>query len=186
MLDQILATTQSESLTFNATIAIILSALVLGLCISLVYRFTHRGQVYADGFTVTLIMLPAIVAMIILLVGSNVARAVQPGWRFQPDPLPQRTGRLQGYRLCLLLRCGRSCLRHECHRLCRPVHGHTLRRDAPPPLNQVWPWRSRRHAAQDRAAGGHRLSGCIRCHPAAVCQRLQAGSGQDNRLWLTV
>lgn len=75
MLDQILATTQSESLTFNATIAIILSALVLGFCISLVYRFTHRGQVYTDGFSVTLIMLPAIVAMIILLVGSNVARA---------------------------------------------------------------------------------------------------------------
>lgn len=75
MLDQILATTQSETLTFNGTIAIVISALVLGLCISLVYRFTHRGQPYSDSFTVTLIMLPTIIAMIILLVGSNVARA---------------------------------------------------------------------------------------------------------------
>jgi hypothetical protein len=37
--------------------------------------FTHRNEEYSSGFTVTLIMLPAIIAVIILLVGNNVARA---------------------------------------------------------------------------------------------------------------
>ena len=43
--------------------------------ISGVYMATHKKTGYASGFVVSLIMLPAIVAMIILLVGSNVARA---------------------------------------------------------------------------------------------------------------
>ncbi len=75
MLDTLFSTTIAEALTFGTTILIILSALALGLCISLVYMITHKKEEYAASFTVTLIMLPAIIAMIILLVGNNVARA---------------------------------------------------------------------------------------------------------------
>lgn len=75
MLDSILSNTAATTLTLVGTIEIILSALILGLGISLVYIFTHRKEGYSGSFTVTMIMLPAIIAMIILLVGNNVARA---------------------------------------------------------------------------------------------------------------
>ncbi|KPU44285.1 hypothetical protein OXPF_24530 [Oxobacter pfennigii] len=75
MLDMLFSNSVSESLTFNGTIAIIISALLLGVFISLVYMYTHKKEEYNKNFTVTLIMLPAIIAMIILLIGNNVARA---------------------------------------------------------------------------------------------------------------
>lgn len=65
----------ATTLTLGGTLLILGSALVLGFCISFVYIATHRHETYSGGFTVSLIMLPAIIAMIILLVGSNVARA---------------------------------------------------------------------------------------------------------------
>ena len=36
---------------------------------------THKNEQYSSSFSISLIMLPAIIAMIILLVGNNVARA---------------------------------------------------------------------------------------------------------------
>lgn len=76
MLDFLLSSSSAaETLTFAGTLAIIGSALALGLFISLVYVFTHKKEEYTASFTVALIMLPAIIAMIILLVGSDVARA---------------------------------------------------------------------------------------------------------------
>ncbi len=75
MLETIFLNTVADTLTFGSVMMNLLSALVLGLGISLVYMLTHRKEVYTSGFIVTLIMLPAIIAMIILLVGNNVARA---------------------------------------------------------------------------------------------------------------
>lgn len=75
MLDAILTNTVAESLTLGSTLLILLSSLVLGLGISLVYMKTHKKEEYSASFTIALIMLPAIIAMIILLVGNNVARA---------------------------------------------------------------------------------------------------------------
>ena len=39
------------------------------------YMKIHKDEVYSQGFTTTLIMLPVIISIIILLVGNNVARA---------------------------------------------------------------------------------------------------------------
>lgn len=64
-----------ESLTLTGTLAIIGSALALGLFISIVYMVLNKNEHYSQSFMITLIMLPAIIAMIILLVGNNVARA---------------------------------------------------------------------------------------------------------------
>lgn len=50
------------------------AALIYGLVISLTYMYTHRNR-YGRSMAVTLTMLPVILTMIILLVGSNVARA---------------------------------------------------------------------------------------------------------------
>lgn len=65
----------TETLTFGSTILVIGAALLLGFFISLVYIATHKKESYTSSFTISLIMLPAIISMIILLVGSNVARA---------------------------------------------------------------------------------------------------------------
>lgn len=47
----------------------------IGFVISLVYIFTHKKSGYAASLPITLIMLPPIIAIIIMLVGNNVARA---------------------------------------------------------------------------------------------------------------
>lgn len=75
MLDTLFSTSVVDSLSLITTLIVVVSSLFLGLFISFVYMKTHRGEGYSGGFTVTLIMLPCIIAVIILLVGNNVARA---------------------------------------------------------------------------------------------------------------
>lgn len=50
-------------------------AIVLGVFISLAYMYAQREKEVSQGFALTLVMLPAVITIIILLVGSNVARA---------------------------------------------------------------------------------------------------------------
>ena len=47
----------------------------LGLIISLIYLFTHKESAEKKSFSMTLVMIPVILAVIILFVGSNIARA---------------------------------------------------------------------------------------------------------------
>lgn len=75
MLEELFNTSVAEELTFTSTLWVILASIGLGLLISIVYMLTHKKEGYTDGFTATLIMLPAIIAVIILLIGNNVARA---------------------------------------------------------------------------------------------------------------
>ncbi|MBQ3462505.1 MAG: DUF4956 domain-containing protein [Clostridia bacterium] len=59
------------------TVNIILSmatALIFGILISLTYIYTHKDR-HQQSFAITLTMLPIILTVIILFVGSNVARA---------------------------------------------------------------------------------------------------------------
>ncbi len=56
-------------------ITIVGVALGLGLVISLVYMFAYRKTQYTQSFTLSLIMLPGIIALIITLIGNNVASA---------------------------------------------------------------------------------------------------------------
>ncbi len=48
---------------------------VLGLVMGFVYRATHRGVSYSQGFVHTLVLLCVVVALLMLIVGSNIARA---------------------------------------------------------------------------------------------------------------
>jgi len=75
MLETLLSPTVGESLTLLNVISVLGASLILGILISIVYIKTHKEEGYTASFTVTLIMLPAIIAIIILLVGNNVARA---------------------------------------------------------------------------------------------------------------
>lgn len=75
MLDNLFsAALTSTELTFTNAILTILTAIALGAIISLTYMKTSPAG-YSQSFTLTMVLLPVIVAIIILLIGSNVARA---------------------------------------------------------------------------------------------------------------
>lgn len=51
------------------------TAFVLGLLVSVVYLKSNKGRILSQSFALTLVLLPAVVTIIIMLVGNNVARA---------------------------------------------------------------------------------------------------------------
>lgn len=75
MLDSLFSTTLTTTdLTFSTAVITILLSLVLGGMISYTYMKTNPSG-YSQSFTLTMVLLPVIVAIIILLIGSNIARA---------------------------------------------------------------------------------------------------------------
>jgi hypothetical protein len=70
------ATSDSSGISLSFTMALVAMAvaLIFGLVISLTYIHTHKTR-YHQSFAITLTMLPIILTIIILFVGSNVARA---------------------------------------------------------------------------------------------------------------
>ena len=75
MLESLFSTTTEDTFTLMNMVVALVSALSLGFFISLVYLYIQKDDGYTPSFTVTLIILPAVVAVVIMLIGSNVARA---------------------------------------------------------------------------------------------------------------
>jgi hypothetical protein len=75
MLETLFSSGVGVTLSISKTLLIITAAMVCGLAISQVYIATHKEEGYSPSFTITLIMLPAIISIIILLIGDNIARA---------------------------------------------------------------------------------------------------------------
>jgi len=50
-------------------------AFVLGLLISSIYKVTHRGLSYSQSFMLTLVFVTFISAMVLMVIGNNLARA---------------------------------------------------------------------------------------------------------------
>ena len=50
-------------------------ALVLGLVISYIYKITHKGLSYSQSFMITLVFVSIIVAVVMMIIGNNLARA---------------------------------------------------------------------------------------------------------------
>ena len=48
---------------------------ILGVLISLIYKKTHKGLSYSQSFMVTLIFVGVVVAMVMMIIGNNLARA---------------------------------------------------------------------------------------------------------------
>ncbi|MCC8169323.1 MAG: DUF4956 domain-containing protein [Oscillospiraceae bacterium] len=69
-----ISTVASGDLTFGSAAITMAAALIFGLAISFTYIFTHKNT-YQQSLALTLTMLPVILSVIILFVGSNVARA---------------------------------------------------------------------------------------------------------------
>jgi hypothetical protein len=84
MFESIIGSLASET-NFNVwdLLASVGTALILGLIISIVYRKTHSSKTPSHAFSLALVVLAAIVAVIILLVGNSVARAFSLAGAFQ-------------------------------------------------------------------------------------------------------
>ena len=65
-----------ETLSFKNTMIILVFGSFLGLLLSLEYIITHRKEAYDHSFAATILVLPVISSVIIVLVSSNVARAL--------------------------------------------------------------------------------------------------------------
>lgn len=52
-----------------------LIALICGIIIALIYKYTYKGLNYSSSFTISLILLTMITAIVIMVIGNNLARA---------------------------------------------------------------------------------------------------------------
>lgn len=68
-------TSSSDELTVLTAILTMAAALFLGCVIAFTYRKTQTDALYQRSLAITLFMLPIIMSVIILFVGSNIARA---------------------------------------------------------------------------------------------------------------
>jgi uncharacterized membrane protein YhiD involved in acid resistance len=62
-------------LSLRDAVANILVALLCGSLISLLYRWTYKGLNYSTSFSNSLVMLAMITALVIMVIGNNLARA---------------------------------------------------------------------------------------------------------------
>lgn len=78
MLESLFTATTTSSDTQITVLNLIIAlaaAIVLGLFQSFIYMKTHKDKNPSMSFALTLVMVPAVIAIIVLLVGSNIARA---------------------------------------------------------------------------------------------------------------
>lgn len=64
---------------FNITVADVIGnvfvAMICGVAIALLYKHTYKGLNYSSSFTISIIMLTMITAIVIMVIGNNLARA---------------------------------------------------------------------------------------------------------------
>ena len=68
-------TNTTGDITPQLAVLTIIAAAVLGGIIAVTYKLTQDDSTYESGFAVTLLMLPVILSVIIIFIGSNIARA---------------------------------------------------------------------------------------------------------------
>ncbi|MDR0813023.1 MAG: DUF4956 domain-containing protein [Oscillospiraceae bacterium] len=84
MFESIFASTDATApLTLVSLLLAVGAALVLGLLVSIVNIKTHKQRPPTQSFSLTLVILPAIVTVIIMLIGNSVARAFSLAGAFQ-------------------------------------------------------------------------------------------------------
>ena len=98
------------TLTLSMAIVAMAAALIFGLVISLTYMGTHKNK-YQQSFAITLTMLPIILTVIILFVGSNVARAFSLAGTLSIIRFRSAPGDPEDIGYIFFVYCGRSCVR---------------------------------------------------------------------------
>ena len=61
--------------SYSEIIINILLAIILGFIISVIYRETHKGLSYSQSFTLTILFVTVIVAVVMMVIGGSLARA---------------------------------------------------------------------------------------------------------------
>ena len=69
------ATEAASSIGVSSAIMTVVVSFVVGVLISLTYMKTTDRDSYSQNFALTMVLTPAVIAVIILLIGSNIARA---------------------------------------------------------------------------------------------------------------
>lgn len=67
--------TATTNIPLSSALLTITVSFILGLIISLTYMKTGDRNNYSQNFLLTLVLVPTVIAIIILLIGSNIARA---------------------------------------------------------------------------------------------------------------
>ncbi len=82
MFNSVFETTTEGLLTNSSLITVLVWGIILGFIISLTYIFSDRDKKYSPHFAFTLVILPVIVSMVIMLIGSDIAKAISLGGVF--------------------------------------------------------------------------------------------------------
>ena len=77
--NQILESIDITVITLGHALTVMGCALALALAIMLVYMFTHRRTGFRPAMVFTMMLLGPIVAVIVICIGSNIARAISIG-----------------------------------------------------------------------------------------------------------
>ena len=80
------------------------------MMVAFTYRATHRGLSYSQSFLLTLIFVTIITAMVIAVIGNNLARAFALVGAMSDYQISDRRQRHEGYGIRLLRTCHGSCL----------------------------------------------------------------------------
>lgn len=75
MFESIFSADTGVTLTVGSILISLLAAVVMGIILSVAYSLLNKGRISAKSFGITLVVLPAIIAIIVALVGNNIARA---------------------------------------------------------------------------------------------------------------
>lgn len=78
-MNHILQTIDITTVTLGRALTLIGSSIGLALAIVLVYIFTHRRVGWRPSITTTMLVLGPIVSIIVICIGSNIARAISIG-----------------------------------------------------------------------------------------------------------
>ncbi len=77
--NNILESIDISTITLGRALTLMGSAIGLTLCIMLVYMFTHRRTGFRPSLLFTVLLLGPIVSIIVICIGSNIARAISIG-----------------------------------------------------------------------------------------------------------
>lgn len=75
MFESIFTSTADNSINISQAAISLGASIVIGVIIAIVYMYICKKEGYQKNFIIGLLMLPVVVSVVILLVGSNVARA---------------------------------------------------------------------------------------------------------------
>ena len=75
LIDAILNSSQATEFTTGDMIFTVILSFVLSMIVGWVYKITHRGTSYTQSYVHTLVLMGMVVSIIMLIIGSNIARA---------------------------------------------------------------------------------------------------------------